>query len=111
MRHLPSAVLLLSLLPLLAQTARADAAPDGQAIYDKFCGSCHNPGLGAFFSGAPRLGSDAWKPRLQQAGSVDALVASAARGKGGMPSRGGPSGLNDDQLKAAVVYILGKSGL
>ena len=101
--RLPACLLLCCAL-LAAATARADteAAPDGQQIYERMCGRCHNPGAAAFFSGAPRLA---------QAGSADALAASAARGKGYMPPQGGPHGLSDAELKAAVTYILGKSGL
>ncbi len=103
------ALLTLALTPLTSIAADAETPVDGRAIYDKACGRCHNSGPGSFFTGAPKIGSDLWKPRLAAAGSVDALVVSAAKGKGKMPAQGGPSGLSDSDLKAAVEYILSKS--
>jgi len=106
-----SAVVLLTsaLAPLTGIAADIETPVDGKAIYDKACGRCHNAGPGSFFTGAPKIGSDLWKPRLASAGSVDALVVSAAKGKGKMPAQGGPSGFSDSDLKAAVEYILSKS--
>lgn len=102
------------ILLLLAQPASADAADaggKGKAIYDKSCASCHSSAFGAFFTGAPKLGSADWKARLDKAGSVDALTASAIKGKGDMPPRGGAgASLSDDDLKGTVEYILGQGG-
>ena len=53
----------------------------------------------------------AWAKRLQAAGSVDALVASAAEGKGNMPPQGGRSDLGDADLRAALQVMLDKSGV
>ncbi|MDB5974562.1 MAG: c-type cytochrome [Nevskia sp.] len=101
-------------LLLLAQPAFAQGADTGnmgKAIYDKSCASCHSSGFGAFFTGAPKLGAADWKARLEKAGSVDALTASAIKGKGDMPPRGGAgASLSDDELKLTVEYILGQSG-
>jgi cytochrome c5 len=99
------------LLSGAAMTAAADtgAAVDGQKIYDNSCAKCHDAGMGSFFTGAPRIGTEAWQTRLSTAGSVDALVAAASHGKGKMPAQGGSSGLSDAELKAAVEYILNKS--
>lgn len=105
---------ILLLLPLLAQPVYADdadAGSRGKAIYDKSCASCHSSAFGAFFTGAPKLGSANWKARLDKAGSVDALTTSAIKGKGDMPPRGGAgASLSDDDLKITVEYILGQSG-
>ncbi|WP_051748294.1 c-type cytochrome [Nevskia soli] len=101
-------------LLLLAQPAfaqGADPGSKGKAIYDKSCASCHSSGFGAFFTGAPKLGAADWKARLEKAGSVDALTASAIKGKGDMPPRGGAgASLSDDDLKITVEYILGQNG-
>lgn len=101
-------------LLLLAQPAFAqgvDTGNRGKAIYDKSCASCHSSSFGAFFTGAPKLGAADWKARLDKAGSVDALTASAIKGKGDMPPRGGAgASLSDDDLKITVEYILGQSG-
>ena len=108
-RSLCIAVLLLLAQPAFAEGA--DSGSKGKAIYDKSCASCHSSSFGAFFTGAPKLGSANWKVRLDKAGSVDALTASAIKGKGDMPPRGGAgASLSDDDLKVTVEYILGQSG-
>ena len=77
-------------------------------IVKKTCMSCHAVGI----ANAPKMdasGKDAWTPRL--AGGLDALVASAKKGKGAMPPSGADPSLSDDELKAAIVYMLEKAGI
>ena len=82
------------LLFCTGQTAFAD----GKAVYDANCGGCHN-------NIAPKLGDKAaWAPRIAK--GVDALTASATKGKKRMPPRGGNASLSDDDLRAAVEYII-----
>ena len=79
----------------------ASAATHGEKVYGKTCTVCHTDGL----SGAPRLGNSAeWAPRIPA--GKDALVESVRRGKGLMPPRGGNERFSDDDLRAAVEYIL-----
>ena len=74
------------------------AAADGKAVYDKGCGACHN-------NMAPKLGDKAkWGPLITQ--GADALVASVVKGKGAMPPKGGMAAASNDDLKAAVEYML-----
>jgi len=76
----------------------------GQAIYEKSCAFCHATGV----AGAPKLGDkDVWKARNKS--GFDHLVEMAIRGKGAMPPRGGNSALSDDDIRAAVTYILENS--
>ena len=76
------------------------AAADGKALYDKTCSGCHN-------NMAPKLGDKAaWAPRIKQ--GADALTASAIKGKGAMPPKGGSS-LPDADIKAAVEYMIGQA--
>ena len=87
----------------VAKVAAAAKPADGKAIYDATCGVCHGTGV----AGAPKLGDKAaWAPRLK--GGKDALYASAAKGKGAMPPKGGAS-ISDGDLKAAVDYMLAGS--
>jgi cytochrome c5 len=88
--------------------AGTDGAPvSGEGIYAQACSSCHEPGL----MDAPKVGDTAdWRARLQKAGSVDALVTVAIHGRGNMPPRGGESDLSDADVKAAVQFMLSKSG-
>jgi len=83
----------------VASAAPATAA-DGKSTYDKTCMACHSTGA----AGAPKLGDKAaWAPRLKQ--GIAALHASALKGKGAMPPKGGNTGLPDDAVKAAVDYM------
>lgn len=87
--------------------AQATAKPDagqGKAIYDKACAACHAAGV----AGAPKIGDKAaWAPRLKS--GADALHASAIKGKGAMPPKGGNPGLSDADVKAAVDFMLSQS--
>ena len=75
------------------------AAADGKAIYDKSCRGCHA-------NMPPKLGDKtAWAPRLKN--GADALTASAIKGKGVMPPKGGAA--SDADVKAAVEYMISQS--
>ena len=82
---------------------KADLA-HGQQIYRQACAVCHDKGL----AGAPKLGDAAvWSARLAQ--GMDVLNASALRGKGAMPAKGGNPSLADADVKAAVEFIAAQS--
>jgi cytochrome c5 len=82
------------------QTAAAPAAGAGEALYKQACFACHGAGV----AGAPKFGDKAaWAPRIQN--GVDALTASAIKGKGAMPPKGG-STASDADIQAAVVYMV-----
>ncbi len=85
-----------------AATGTAPAAPAGAvpALYNPACIACHATGV----AGAPKLGDKAaWAPRIAQ--GADALLASAIKGKGAMPPRGGTQA-SDAELKAVVDYMI-----
>ena len=76
-------------------------ANDGKAVYDRTCVACHASGV----ANAPKFGDKAaWAPRA--ATGRDALVASVIKGKGAMPPKAGAADLKDDDIKAAVEYML-----
>ena len=76
-------------------------ANDGKAVYDKTCVACHAAGV----ANAPKLGDKAaWAPRV--AAGKDALFNSVVKGKGAMPPRAGASTLKDEEIKAAIDYML-----
>jgi len=76
----------------------------GEAIVKAQCVKCHGEGL----HGAPRLGDrKAWIQRAKS--GVEALQASATRGHGGMPARGGMADLTDAELRSAVSYMIRES--
>lgn len=97
-------------MPLAAAaTTVASTALPVAAAYRKTCGMCHHTGV----AGAPKLGDVAdWKMRLAK-GGIDTLYKHAIRGfsgeKGMMPAKGGNPGLTDDEVKAAVDYMLAAS--
>ena len=82
-----------------AAAAPAAAAVDGEAVYKQACSACHAVGA----AGAPKSGDKAaWAPRIKK--GEDALVASAIKGIGNMPPKGGNPSLTDAQIRAAVAY-------
>lgn len=76
-------------------------AADGKAVYDKTCVACHASGV----ANAPKLGDKAaWAPRV--ATGKDALMNSVVKGKGAMPPKAGAADLKDDEIKAAIEFML-----
>lgn len=71
-------------------------------VADGICVACHMSGVG----GAPKIGDkDAWAARAEK--GLDGMVAIVAAGQGAMPARGG-SDLNDEELAAAITYLMDK---
>lgn len=82
------------------------AGPSGEEVYGKACVACHTTGL----LGSPKLHDKAdWEPRA--AAGLDALVTSAINGKGAMPARGGNPAITDEEIRAAVLYMVEGTGL
>lgn len=92
---------------------KADAAPKadaaaGKAIFDKTCFACH--GASSAIPNIPRIThKDEWAPRLKA--GKDTVYKHAISGFNAMPARGGNPDLSDDEVKAAVEYMLKESGL
>jgi c(7)-type cytochrome triheme protein len=98
------AALFLSMTTAMSIGAAAAGLPNGKAIYDSTCTACHTTGA----AGAPKLGDvGAWAPRIKTGPA--ALYASATKGKGAMPARGGNAKLSDAEVHAAVNYIISQS--
>jgi cytochrome c5 len=76
----------------------------GESIYNATCFACHKTGV----AGAPLFGDKKlWAPRI--ATGMDAMLSSAINGKGAMPPRAGNPSLSDDDLKAAIAYMVSKA--
>jgi cytochrome c5 len=94
-----------------APVAAAPAAPVnavGNSVYNKTCALCHAAGV----AGAPKPGDkEDWGPRIAQ--GEETLYKHALEGftgaKGMMPPRGGGSALSDEEVKAAVDFMVAKS--
>ena len=85
---------------LSAFSGTADAQRTSETIVRDQCAKCHQAGQ----DGAPKIGDRAaWTPRLRQ--GLEPLVASAIRGHGGMPARGGLADLTDEELRGAIIYM------
>ena len=89
--------------------AGAGAGPDGKAVFDGLCTACHSvPGIGA-----PVFGNkEDWAPRIAQ--GKDTLYSHAINGFTGaqgfmMPAKGGNPALSDEEIKAAVDYMVANS--
>jgi cytochrome c5 len=75
------------------------AAADGKAVFDKTCKGCHT-------AMKPKMGDKAaWAPLIAQ--GADALAASVMKGKKPMPPKGGAA--NEDEVKAAVDYMISQN--
>ncbi|EGV35387.1 c-type cytochrome [Neisseria weaveri] len=85
---------------------------DGQKVFETACFACHN--ANSAIPNAPRLtNKDDWAPRIKQ--GKETLFKHALEGftgpKGGvMPPKGGNTSLSDDEVKAAVLYMVNQSG-
>jgi len=104
----PAAPVAAAAVPAAAPGAAAAPAPaaaaggKGKSVYDSACTVCHAAGV----AGAPKTGDKAaWAPRLKT--GMDALYATAIKGKGAMPPKGGNLSLSDADVKAAVDYLVG----
>lgn len=87
-----------------AKPAAAASASNGKQVYDSACMACHATGA----AGAPKLGdAAAWGPRIAQ--GKDTLVKHALGGLNAMPPRGACGTCSDDDIKAAVSYMVDNS--
>lgn len=89
--------------PVAAATPPAD--DKGAHVYKSTCSMCHGTGAG----GSPTFKSkDEWGPRIAQ--GKPTLYAHAMQGfsgqKGTMPPRGGNASLSDEDVRAAVDYMV-----
>lgn len=84
--------------------AAVQAGIDGEKIYRGICFSCHDMGI----ANAPKLGDKAvWASRI--AAGTESLYNNSINGKGVMPARGGNPALSDDEIKAAVDWMVQQS--
>lgn len=80
----------------------------GPQVYNSACLACHGAGVG----GAPILGdAGQWAPRVAQ--GMETLVGHAINGYQGqagyMPPKGGRLDLSDEEVTAAVEYMVAES--
>lgn len=86
--------------PQMAASGKVTPA-EGKKIYAKYCAACHTTGS----AGAPTLGdAAAWDPLIKL--GVDKLHTNAINGINSMPPKGGCPTCSDNQIKAAVDYLV-----
>jgi cytochrome c len=86
----------------------SENAKKGESVYNSTCKSCHSIGI----AGSPKFGdSKEWGTRFSK--GKDVLYQGAINGYEGdagfMPAKGGKLSLTDDEVKAAVDYMLESS--
>ena len=88
-----------------AATAAQAQERTGEQIVKQQCIKCHGSGV----NGAPKIDDRAaWSKRMGQ--GLQATVASATKGHGKMPARGGIADLSDTELRAAILYMFYPAG-
>ncbi len=86
-------------------TSNASNSISGEKIVQANCAMCHAGGLMA----SPKIGDIAqWAPRISQ--GKETLVKNAINGIRMMPPKGGNVRLTDEEVTAAVVYMVNASG-
>lgn len=92
--------------PAADETDTADASAGaedsvGKQVVSQVCAVCHGTGM----MNSPKVGNaDDWAPRLEK--GMDTLYDHAINGFNMMPARGGNPKLSDDEVKAAVDYMI-----
>lgn len=91
--------------PIVEEPVVVAAEPmTAEQIYNRTCMACHATGV----AGAPKIGdADAWAPRIAQ--GAETLFEHATKGFKGMPPRGGSSQLSDEDISAAIDYMVERS--
>lgn len=81
--------------------AEAVATTAGEKVYQQACQMCHEAGV----AGSPMTGdATAWADRIAK--GRDKLVENAINGIGVMPPKGGQSQLSDEDVAAAVDFLI-----
>ncbi len=88
-----------------APTVAVSAGPrSGSEVYGAVCLACHTTGA----AGAPVIGdASSWAPRVEQ--GLDTLISHAINGYNAMPAKGGCASCPDEEIAAAVEYLVAES--
>ena len=79
------------------------AANAGEERYKSTCAVCHATGVAA----APKFRVQAdWTARMAQ--GMDVMLATAIKGKGGMPPKGTCMQCSDEELRVTIEYMIPK---
>ncbi|MDR9437950.1 MAG: c-type cytochrome [Halomonas sp.] len=82
-------------------TSDGGGSVDGEGIYNNVCMACHETGA----AGAPVRGDEAaWSERTGK--GFETLLSHAINGFNAMPAKGGNPSLSDEEVQAAVGYLV-----
>ena len=92
---------------IVADASAVGKSISGESVYNGLCVNCH--GIAVLAAMIPQAGdAAAWGPRIKK--GTDLLYANAINGYTGelgmMPAKGGNPALSDEEVKAAVDYII-----
>jgi cytochrome c5 len=108
MRCIHATLVAISFLTLTTLSALADdnaSEPSGQAVFETSCANCHTGGFGGFFTSAPDIDDpDDWEASVPK--GVEGLTATTIAGFGEMEPRGGCATCTDEEIRAAIEYML-----
>jgi len=94
-------IILICMLFVLTFSITAYAQRTGEQIYKTSCAGCHDSGL----DGAPRFSvAEDWRGH-KKSGEAH-MLKHVIKGVNKMPPKGGCSDCSEDELKAAIQYIL-----
>ncbi|MEZ5480447.1 MAG: OmpA family protein, partial [Thiolinea sp.] len=85
--------------PVVESTTKTNM--NGERVYRTLCFSCHDYGI----ANSPLIGDKVtWESIIKQ--GLEVVYTNSINGKGAHPSRGGNPSLSDDEVKAAVDWML-----
>ncbi len=86
---------------VVAAAAASSGPRSGEDIYKASCTACHDSGV----AGAPKFGDAAgWEPHIAK--GIDTLHTNAVNGINAMPPKGTCADCSDEEVHAAVDYIV-----
>ena len=97
-----------TLFTLLVMMTPPLAAEDGAKIFEESCASCHTGGFAGWWRDAPDINDkEAWAPLLVK--GAEALTFATINGIGEMPPNGRCETCTEEEIRAAVDYIVEKT--
>ncbi len=99
------ALIALTATAIAVATSHSTPARSGEAVFGTNCANCHTGGVGGFFSRAPDIEDpEDWEALTPK--GIDALTANTITGIGDMAARGACAECTDEEIRAAVEYML-----
>jgi len=88
-------------ISMAAAAGAAKAARTGKQVYETVCIACHGTGA----AGAPKFGDKVWV-QLEKKEGLKELVKDAIKGERAMPPKGGCAECSEEEIRAAVQYMI-----